>query len=98
MFKRSSTNADITKHDCARRDRAALLRSQRATPAPHAATATRGWGTDVASGLAVALRGPACHLRPAARQHTGVFVSGADDIGTDVPDGRASATRPVARR
>jgi len=48
MFNRTSTNADITKHDWARRDRAALLRSLHAKPAPRAATATSGWGTDVA--------------------------------------------------
>lgn len=47
MFNRTFTNTDITKHDWAHRDRAALLRSLHATPAPRAATETSGWGTDV---------------------------------------------------
>jgi hypothetical protein len=51
MFNRKSSNADIIQHDWdwAQRDRAALLRSLHAGPAPRVpAAASSGWGTDVA--------------------------------------------------
>lgn len=49
MFNRKSTNADITKHDWAQRDRAALLRSLHAGRAPLTpAAASSGCGTNVA--------------------------------------------------
>ena len=48
MFNSTSTNTDIITHDWAQHDRVALLRSLHATPAPRAATATSGWGTDAA--------------------------------------------------
>jgi len=47
MFNTTFTNADITKHDWAPSDRAALLRSLHARPAPRAATATGGWAMDI---------------------------------------------------
>lgn len=48
MFNRKSTNADITQHDWAQRDRATLLRSLHAGREPRVpAAASSGWGTDV---------------------------------------------------
>lgn len=49
MFSKNSTNADITEHDWARRDRAALLRALHAGRAPlMPAAASSGFGTNVA--------------------------------------------------
>jgi len=47
MFNRKSTNANITQHDWAQRDRAIFLRSLHAGPAPRVPAASSGWGTDV---------------------------------------------------
>jgi hypothetical protein len=48
MFDRKSSNADITQHDWAKGDRAALLRSLHAGRAPRMPAAVcSGWGTDV---------------------------------------------------
>lgn len=48
MFNRKSTNADITKHDWAQRDRAALLRSLHAGCAPFTpAEGSSRFGTNV---------------------------------------------------
>lgn len=48
MFNRKSSNADITQHDWAKGDRAALLRSLHAGRAPRTPVATSsGCGTDV---------------------------------------------------
>jgi hypothetical protein len=49
MFNRKSTNVDITKHDWAQRDRAALLRSLHAGRVPlTSVAASSGCGTNVA--------------------------------------------------
>lgn len=49
MFNRTSTNADIANHDWAQGDRASLLRSLHASPAPPTpAATTSGFGTNVA--------------------------------------------------
>jgi len=48
MSNRKFINADITKHDWAQRDRAAMLRSLHAGRAPRTPKiASCGWGTDV---------------------------------------------------
>lgn len=48
MFNKKSTNADITKHDWAQRDRAVMLRSLHAGRAPSAPkVSSSGWGADV---------------------------------------------------
>jgi hypothetical protein len=48
MFNSKSTNAEITQHDWAQRDRATLLRSLHAGRAQRAPSASSGWGADVA--------------------------------------------------
>lgn len=49
MFDLKSTNADITKHDWAQRDRVALLRVLHAVPMPlTSVAASSGFGTDIA--------------------------------------------------
>lgn len=48
MFNTKSTNANITQHDWAQRDRAIFLRSLHAGPVPRSPAASSGWGTDVA--------------------------------------------------